>query len=547
MRVCLISSLLQSYSKYFGQNVVTLWPEHGGWLDLAQELETRNFTPDLIFQQESLGPRLILSGLEQFDCPKIFWSIDTHLNLFWQRHYCRLFDGVMTPHRSWLQNKPWLHDRPLAQLPFYGKALPWRPFSERKRNVGFVGRFSEHRPIRRWLAEFLEQEWSGETATDLSTQEMFAFYQDIRLAPNESISREVNFRLLEAASCGCLTLNPEVGPDQDGLLRPGKEMQIWAHVLELHELLAHYTQHPDQAEAMARRAWERVQAEHLPVHRVQAVLNFAATLDCKAARSHEAKEAQMLAVEALRRAGRFSITPVRVEQALLALPPTAAVTSALIRLRAENGLARQALDVCAAVVSKDQFSDDLEVNLFGSGAGVMLDNWDMARQFWYRWRKAAGSETPARPESPAHLFMLWEEELRRRGRVLDFGGRFDAGKHLPASACDCLYAVRRLEPQRPGLDGRFDSLFALLPGYEYMRLGHLSSVTLQQPDNWRAGATLAAVNLRACRLREGLEELWLARKKAWEHNKEKAFLRYLEGLDPSGVLRRRMQDAAWNK
>ena len=68
------------------------------WLLNAPEADGGNFRPDVIIQMEYLGRRVFLSGMSELDCPKIFWAVDSHLNLFWQRWYGRLFDVVLTPH-----------------------------------------------------------------------------------------------------------------------------------------------------------------------------------------------------------------------------------------------------------------------------------------------------------------------------------------------------------------------------------------------------------------------------------------------------------------
>ena len=86
--VCLDSSLGTALAD-LGHTVKDLRPG-AGIVRLAPLLG--DFVPDLLIQQEALGPRTLVVDLDAFSCPKVFWSIDTHLNSFWHQYYARLFD-----------------------------------------------------------------------------------------------------------------------------------------------------------------------------------------------------------------------------------------------------------------------------------------------------------------------------------------------------------------------------------------------------------------------------------------------------------------------
>ena len=92
---------------------------------------------------------------------------------------------------------------------------------------------------------------------------MLKLYDNTRILPNESLCAEVNFRLVEDASCGCCLLTPDIGEDQDALLEPGKKCLIYANGLELLEQIDLPAARPEQAEAIGYAAWRRIQAEHL--------------------------------------------------------------------------------------------------------------------------------------------------------------------------------------------------------------------------------------------------------------------------------------------
>jgi hypothetical protein len=527
--------------KDMGHEVLCLWPQQP-LFDLKAALDEQAFTPELIFQEEGLGARVLLQGLQHYACPKVFWSLDTHLNLFWQSHYYRLFDGVLTPHESILQKHLRPPHPPFARMAMFGQDRPWRPFSKRRHEVAFVGRITEHRPVRRWLAEFLEENSQATIAQELPFPKMLDLYCDSRLAPNESLLGEVNFRLLEAASCGCLVLSQEVGPDQDALFANGQEIESYAHVLELKELLDHYSARPDLAERLGRAAWERVQREHLARHRAQCLLDFAAGLAPPHAKGQDAETACTLARAHLQRAGMHAVPWQELAQALGKLPPSPEALSARMTLLTENGQKDAALGLLYRILSEGLHLRDLDVNLTGSLTGLFLDDWSLSKQFWYRHTTKSGANRAVALKNPANLCLLWAKELVSAERLGSQGFPYDPTAHLPKAAVECLYLARRLDPEDLEITRRLAALTSTLRGSDYIRLGHLSHLALYAPEDWRTGLQLAMTNLRAFRLRVGLEEALLARDSARRQGKEESFLRTLSALDPKGYVLAALKD-----
>jgi len=533
MKICAISIRVGPTLQSMGHEVVNLWPRET-LFDLEAALAERSFAPDLIFQEESLGPRIILGGLNRFSCPKIFWSLDTHLNWHWQQFYCRLFDGVLTPHMNILQKQPHPPGQVLGRMAMFGADRPWRPFAERGRDLGFVGRVTESRPVRRWLVQFLTERYGAEIAQDLTFPEMLDFYCATRLAPNEALLSEVNFRLVEAASCGCLVFSQDVGPDQDVLFARGREIETYVHVLELEALLDHYLARPDEAERLGRAAWERVQREHLVAHRCASMLDFAARLVPAAARGAEAEAAYWLSLTHLQRAGMFAATAEGLGKALAQLPQTADVLAARLALLAESGAKDAALALAYQILGEGAHADQLDVNLAGSMAGIFLEDWNAARQFWRR-HEAASSRNPAPPpDGPSRLCLLWAKALTTAERFGSAGFPFDPAARLPRAAVECLYLAQRLDPDDIEITRRLAAQTASLRGHDFTRLGHLSTLALHRPTDWRTGLQLGMAGLKTYRREAGLEEIVGALAQAQAQGKTEGFFSTLSALDPKG-------------
>ena len=541
MRIVAISPGMGRAFQALGHEVFILWPKGPAVFNLAQELEKAAFAPELIFQEETLGPRIILSGLECFDCPKIFWSVDTHLNLFWHAPYSRLFDGLMSPHISILRRYPDILPPlpPYERLTMPGYEIPWKPFEERKRAIGFVGRVTKHRPSRQRMTEFLATAYQAELADNLDKQAMLEFYRDTRLAPNETIMYEVNFRLMESASCGCLSFNPDVGEDQNILFQPGREMEVYQHILELRELLDFHQSHLRQAEAKARLAWERVRQEHLPIHRAKAVLDFAGRLDRKAAKGQNALKQLTLTMFNLKQASRINIPVELLNKNFSAAGKTSSqVLSSRIMLLTEEKNHVEAAEAIAEIFSSPAHEKDFVLNATASLSAIKIGLWDMAKEFWYRHQRAHAA-APAKPFDPPDLYRLRAREFTRFDLSVMPGLGFDPNKHVPRCAFDCLLcALAEDNDSDRGLELKKQAwgLLSQIKGAEYMGIGYLSDLTLHFPENWRYGLHLAILNLRSFREKEGLEEAVLAFNQAAQKKALPAFKRSLSQLEPRGYL-----------
>ncbi|NCD26517.1 MAG: glycosyltransferase family 1 protein, partial [Deltaproteobacteria bacterium] len=272
-----------------------------------------DFVPDVIFQQETLGPRTIIADLGAFSCLKVFWSIDTHLNSFWHQYYARLFDLCCSTQKQWL---PWFAARGLVQtawLPWFGSSRPVAPWEERVHGLGFVGRITPERPVRQWFAQWLDRIGDVQVRQDLPHGQMLDFYDKSRIVPNEAIFGEINFRLFEAASCGCAVLNPAVG-HVEGLFEPDSEVALYRDGAELVDWVCRLRHNDVLARLMGLRAWERIQREHLPEHRARALLARVGNLERAAQTGPAARVALWLTLFSLWEGGRLPLPMEEMER-----------------------------------------------------------------------------------------------------------------------------------------------------------------------------------------------------------------------------------------
>ncbi|WP_432738230.1 glycosyltransferase family protein [Maridesulfovibrio sp. FT414] len=518
-----------------GCDVRTLWSTERE-LDVPALLDENNFIPDLVLQQESLGRRVFLSGLEKLDCLKIFWSVDTHLNMHWHGLYGSLFDGVLTTQQKYIAalNErchaeicwvPWMGARPGPEI---GTASGVVPYRSRKHDICFVGRVSKERRSRQWFVDYLRGNYDLHQVDGLNYSQMMEEYRQTRIVPNEAIFGEVNFRLFEACSCGCAVVTPDIGDELGNLFEIGREIEVYSDVLELKEILDALHRDPVRAASMGLAAYERILRDHLPANRASRILDFAGCLGRRSVSSSEAKLYRALSEAALGEAGDPVVNWDALVRSLLSLSPGMERDSALMRIFSISDMADLFLNIARPYMRGKGSFGDCYFNMSASLSAMKLDLWDVAKHFWYAWKSADPAGNTMIPDSPLSLLLLWGDELSKSGNSIRSGVAFNEKSGIPACAADCYFAALFLSPGNLDVFRKLDSVFCGVKGAEPSRLGFLSHISLHSPDDWRASSDVGIINLKVFRIYEGLKELENARALAVAAGRERFFKRKLE-------------------
>ena len=492
--------------------------------------EARPF--DILLQEEVLGRRVLLQGLENLQCRSVFWAKDPHLNFYWQVFYARQFDLVCSTQERFAKLFRQNGVPQAAWLPWAGTNLPFKPWSERKNELAFVGRLAE-RPVRRNLCDFLQKRFGLLQAENMERSAMFSLYSQTKIVPNEAILGEVNMRLFEGASCGCVVVGQKTAEDTEFLFEPNKEVLFFENVLELENQIAKLLASPDEAKQIGYRAWRRIQAEHLPSHRGKKLLQLVALLEKNHRLSEVGRADFVLSLHALAQAGTPLLSSKNMLQLLLEFKDVdMQVRRALLQhLYAVKQYAK--LDVELMETAQGDFVDFFLLQTCSVAALLGLNRFDLARFFWqkYSYLEKKRLRVLANPEE---LLLAWAEELRRRSQISRPGFFFDEKCHLPQTAVECVMCAISLTDEPTAVIERMQFLLRKEPGYDEFRLRHLSWLGLRRRQDWRLGLELALTNLRIFRKREGLEELFLALETARLQGCETEFFRLLRAMDLSG-------------
>ncbi len=523
---------------------------HDYHFDLPSALQDTGFRPDAIIQHENLTRRVLVSGLDIYDCPKLYWGLDPHLNAHWQSAYARLFDMTCSTQKRCITALKSRGAADVRWLPWFAPEGRWLPWSKRNHKIAFVGRITPQRPARKWMVALLENKFRAATPAirdGLPYPEMLSLYRDSMLAPNETIFHETNLRLFEAASCGCLVLNPDTGEEMEGLFVPGKEVELFDTITDLQALLTRHLANTRTAQAMGRAAFERTQAEHLITHRVEQLHAYIQDTGSHAAKGKDNEKWFWLSAFALLEAGLCGIAAGTVLSEVGKLKQDPDVTTTLLKAQGMANNPQEALNNLQALLAGRVHEQSQDVNLAGSMLALKMGReqpfWDCAKAFWYRHLQAKGVRMPRPPHDTLQLRLFWAKELRKEGTILRAGFPFDASRHLPATAVECLMAVLHEEPQHLETLKLMETMTRDIRGLEQTRVGYLSILTLFERNDWRMGLELAIANLRAFRLDQGLEELAIARSLAQKQGQLVHFTRALKARDRMGQLQKILEKA----
>ena len=479
---------------------------------LEEILATLPTPPDFIIQQETLGARKFITGLEHAPCPTAFLAFDAHLNLYWQQYYGKLFDAVLTPHLSLFHALPPDNRHPqVFRCNHAGTDIDWSPHTTRQHPLAFCGRITPERPLRSWMTRLLTERFGLTVQQSLSREDMFQFYRNARIIPNEAICFEVNWRLFETASAGAVPLTPDCGPDQDAAFTNGKEMLVYADGQDLYEKAGWLLNHPTEAEHMGRRAWERVQREHLPKHRAREVCDLLTHLSQARAIGRDAAVNTWLTRLERAKTGDAQ-HPLR---SLLAqgeeLAQTHEVLTGLLHLLGTPSRKNTALAFCRDLLVTETGADSAICNATASACALAHDDTVMAWSFFTRhtWDTPV-TEKPISGD-PLELCRAWAEDARMAGRPVRPGFTFrpEVG-HLPACALEFLLFAEHLGHRNEWLSQAQSNLLAPFPAYAPYRLGLLQSLRRHAMSPAEA-IELSQLLFFCCRVDEGKKLLLQAK------------------------------------
>jgi hypothetical protein len=294
--------------------------------------------------------------------------------------------------------------------------------------------------------------------------------------------------------------------------------------LELLEQIEQLADKPQLAEAIGHAAWQRIQAEHLPKHRVAAILREAKHAG-HAAQGENAALHLLMSIVQLIRAGIFIEDPTITDARLRASSHPLAF-AARVQLASETGR----IEFCARLLQEVLLSgfgaNQLEVDAVCSFAAIQTHDLGIAKQFWYRYHQNTERQKVKKPESLYHICLLWAHEYMRRGRLAQPGLPLKQGS-CPESALDALLLAARFAAGDNEWRRLLVGLEPMPRSYPQLYADAMLELARCAPQDWRTGLRAAQALFRICALPEGGQALFRTWNNAAGFGQEHAFMTML--------------------
>ncbi len=447
-----INGNLDKELQSLGHEVISINMDKAGVYSAMALFAKCTKTPEYVIQREHLAAKIIFSDIHLLPCRTAFWSIDTHLNYSWQMYYSALFDVFLTPHKSFIARlgPDWQHPN-THRLAQNGITQPFIPHANREHNITFVGRLIGTRPQRERISEFLLEQYNVNIITDIKYTPMLKLYTNTRIIPNEAIANEVNFRLLEGASCGACVISPYIGKDQDILFEPNKEILIYHNMEELKSHIDHCLHDTSFCEKIGYAAWQRVQNEHSEQHRAKQLFEAIKGDELIRQNDNDFFQLTMLMLstydewEIANKNAFINDAFHTTANKLLAKLFTLTIDQDLKEIES-NIIANILQEVDLCILSKETKDAHKKILAIACG-GVALELKDMPRSFFYfrLYEKCCQCPTPSNiPKNYVQMAMLWVQSLKRENKQTIVGYSPKSGCYRTAK--DFIELSKNLDP-----------------------------------------------------------------------------------------------------
>lgn len=207
MRIVYSGCFLQEGFKETGCEVIPL--QLDGTKTLNELVEQTDVQPDVVFI-EFFGQTPLPRSL--FDCKYRLaaYCIDSALNEYWLIPLAKLFDFVYVDQlssvakfrRSGVQAK-W--------LPLCASTADFRPATDKKHLITFVGRMTPHRVKRTNLIHYISNNFPVNIVQNVSRAAMLDVFAASRIVLNENFFSGLNLRFFQALASGSLLLTERHG------------------------------------------------------------------------------------------------------------------------------------------------------------------------------------------------------------------------------------------------------------------------------------------------------------------------------------------------
>ena len=329
---------------------------------------------DTLLYFDDSSPSLHLTGIADAGIATIFLSVDAHLHSLWHPMLAGMFDHVLVAQKDYLPL--FMANAPRSTWFPLWAAREVSPLPTKSIDVCFRGALDK--TLRPKRIAFLE-ELAKYVPVDSKWEDYTLGFPKARIAINETIQSDLNFRVFEALMCGALLVTPRTGNGLLEIFEERKHLVTYeeGNAKDASEKIRYYLEHEAERAKIAEAGRAEVMQRHTSAQRaltLHTLLKTAAPgLRPQAAR---ARAAQGL-IDAALALGRL---PREIDQNLITcaeLLPTvdtlentfddslSAISTMCLALLAERGHAQASVDLVSRLFGKHPNEKNLLLTLLG--------------------------------------------------------------------------------------------------------------------------------------------------------------------------------------
>ena len=217
-----------------------------------------------------VGPVRQRFDFNSFDTPTAYWAIDSHLKFDKHIKKTRVqdYDFLFVAQKDYIpkykekgcKNVYWL---PLACDPEIHKQ---HNFSL-KYDLCFIGSLGPDSPRKEIILK-LQKEFNMFVGQRY-LHDMALTYSQSKMVFNKSLQGDLNMRVFEALSCGCLLLTDRINNGLEELFTDKEHLVIYNDYEDLRNKARDYLAHPEERNAIAHKGQEEIWKKHTYLHRAR--------------------------------------------------------------------------------------------------------------------------------------------------------------------------------------------------------------------------------------------------------------------------------------
>ena len=246
-------------------------------VDIERICKKRLFQPEIILFVEGGNMNIFPTNLQNFQCMKLWWGIDTHND--YEKHLLisRLFDHSFIAQKDFVSI---LQKDGISSVSWFPLATPETDIeitaSNRKFDISYVG--SQNwllYPERKTLIDLIKKKYKNIFVGSASASEMMQIYRDSKIVLNFSLKNDINMRVFEAIGAGSLLLTNEIkGNGINDLLESKIDYDTYSSSEDLVTKIDYYLNNETQRSEIATSGYKRIITSHKYSDRATEILNY---------------------------------------------------------------------------------------------------------------------------------------------------------------------------------------------------------------------------------------------------------------------------------